>query len=127
MSDPAVNAAAPNGEPAHDAGPRNPECGKDALNRLVERTRHTIGGVRFTVEKCPDASTSRSMKGAAVMGGALTATGFLLRRSHFFLLAAGIGGAIAGALGSRYHVSFDWDPDRAFGGERGSDRDGEYR
>jgi hypothetical protein len=119
MSDPAVNAT-PDGKPA---GQVHPECGKDALNRLVERTRHTIGGMRVTIKKCPDASTSRSMKGAAVLGGALTAGGFLLKRSRFFLIAAGIGGALAGALGSRYHFSFDWDPDRAFGGER----DGEYR
>ena len=116
MSDPAVNAAAPNGEPARNAN--NAECGKDALNRLVERTRHSIGGVRFTIEKCPDASTSRSMKGGAILGGALTGAGFLLRRSRFFLIAAGVGGALLGALGSRYHVSFDWDPDRAFGGEK---------
>ncbi len=116
MSDPAVNAAAPNGEPA-----RNAECGKDALNRLVERTRHSIGGVRFTIEKCPDASTSRSMKGGAVLGGALTGASFLLRRSRFFLIAAGVGGALLGALGSRYHLSFDWDPDRAFGGEKNGD------
>jgi hypothetical protein len=118
MSDAASNPAAPNGEPA-----RNAECGKEALNRLVDRTRHTIGGVRFTIEKCPDASTSRSMKGGAILGGALTGASFLMKRSRFFLIAAGVGGALLGALGSRYHISFDWDPDRAFGGEK----NGEYR
>ncbi len=116
------NAAAAAG--AGDAPrPQNAECGKDALNRLVDRTRHTISGARLSIEKCPDATMSRAAKGAAVMGGVVTAGSFLLRRSHFFMIAAGIGGALLGALGSRYHVSFDWDPDRAFGGERG----GEYR
>jgi hypothetical protein len=49
----------------------------------------------------------------------VTVGGFLAKRSKVFLIAAGIGGALLGALSSRYHVSFDWDPDRAFGGERG--------
>lgn len=119
MSDSAENAATPSGEPPRAA---NPECGKDALNRLVERTRHSIGGARLTVEKCPDASTTRSLKGAAILGGVVTAGSFLAKRSRFFMIAAGVGGALLGALGSRYHLSFDWDPDRAFGGERG-----EYR
>ncbi|HZU96108.1 MAG TPA: hypothetical protein VFF73_05320 [Planctomycetota bacterium] len=112
MSDATSNAAGDAAQPA------DPECGKDALNRLVERTRHTISGARFTIEKCPDATASRAVKGAAVLGSVLTGGSFLLRRSRFFMIAAGVGGALLGALGSRYHVSFDWDPDRAFGGDR---------
>jgi hypothetical protein len=101
-----------------DAGaPRN-ECGRDALNRLVDRTRHAVSGARLSVEKCPDATMGRAAKGAAVLGGALAAGGYLARRSPVFALAFGIGGALLGALGSRYHVSFDWDPDRAFGGNK---------
>jgi len=120
MSD-SVNPAAA----AADAPrPANPECGKSALNEFVARTRHSISGARLTVERCPDASMARSAKGAAVLGGALTAGSFLLKRSKFFMIAAGIGGALFGALGARYHVSFDWDPDRAFGGEKPQ---GEYR
>jgi hypothetical protein len=122
LSEVNTNAAAPSGgEPPRAA---NPECGKDALNRLVDRTRHTISGARLTIEKCPDASATRAVKGAAVMGSVLTGGSFLLKRSRFFMIAAGIGGAVLGAIGSRYHVSFDWDPDRAFGGDS---RRGELR
>ncbi|MEZ0230364.1 MAG: hypothetical protein ACAI25_17205 [Planctomycetota bacterium] len=113
-------AAAPNGETPKPTV----ECGKSALNEFVTRTRHSISGVRLTVERCPDASMARTAKGAAVLGGAITAGSFLLKRSKFFMIAAGVGGLVLGALGSRYHISFDWDPDRAFGGEKPQ---GEYR
>jgi hypothetical protein len=43
---------------------------------------------------------------------------FLLRRNPVIAIGAGLAGALAGALSSRYHIAFDWDPDRAFGGER---------
>jgi len=114
MSENTQDGAAPS-EPAR---PEPVECGKSALNEFVARTKHTISGARLTVERCPDASMARTVKGAAVTGGVLAAGSFLLRRSHFFLIAAGIGGAVLGALSARYHVAFDWDPDRAFGGEK---------
>lgn len=117
--DPAAAPAAPS-----PAGAASVECGKSALNEFVERTRHSISGARLTIEKCPDATAGRAMKGAAVLGTVLTAGSFLAKRSKFFMIAAGVGGALLGALGSRYHVSFDWDPDRAFGGEK---KPGEYR
>jgi hypothetical protein len=107
--------------PNASSGASSSHCGKDSLNRLVERTRHTISGARFTVEKCPDASRSRTIRGAALFGGAAGLAGFLLRRNPVFALVAGLGGAVAGAVGSRYHVAFDWDPDRAFGGERSNE------
>jgi hypothetical protein len=121
MSDNVNPAAAPNGEAPK---PETVECGKSALNEFVSRTRHSISGARLTVERCPDSSTMRTAKGAAVLGGAITAGSFLLKRSKFFMIAAGVGGALLGAIGSRYHISFDWDPDRAFGGEKPQ---GEYR
>lgn len=110
----------PAGEAANGEAPRpsTVECGKSALNEFVTRTRHSISGARLTVERCPDATTMRTVKGAAVLGGALTAASFLLKRSKVFMIAAGVGGALLGAIGSRYHLSFDWDPDRAFGGEK---------
>jgi hypothetical protein len=119
MSDAAStpNPNAAEGPHAGSARPPLSECGKESLNRLVERTRHTIGGVRLTVEKCPDANRTRAIRGAAMVGGAGALGTFLLRRNPVFSLLAGLGGAVAGALGSRYHVAFDWDPDRAFGGE----------
>jgi len=117
MTDAAANTGA--GDAATpNSGIHTYECGKEALNRLVDRTKHAISGARFSIERCPDASPARAAKGAAVMGGLVTAGSFLAKRSWFFLAAAGVGGALLGALSSRYHVSFDWDPDRAFGGQK---------
>jgi hypothetical protein len=115
MTDSVNPAAAPQGG---DIPKPTVECGKSALNEFVSRTRHSISGARLTIERCPDASMARTAKGAALLGGAIAAGSFLLKRSKFFMIAAGIGGLVVGAVGARYHVSFDWDPDRAFGGEK---------
>lgn len=117
MSD-AASIPDPNAAGPAPASPHTSECGKDSLNRLVERTRHTLSGFRLTVEKCPDASRSRALRGALCFGGAGAAIAFVVKRHPMAALCAGVVGGLAGALASRYHLAFDWDPDRAFGGER---------
>lgn len=95
--------------------PSTPECGKDSLERFVKRARHGCSGMRVGIDRCPDATLSRTATTAGVMGLAGAFAAFVLTRSPAVRLAVIAASALAGGLASRYHVSFDWDPDRAFG------------
>jgi hypothetical protein len=105
-----------------NTGPNNPnvDCGKDALGRFVERTSHTISGLRVSVDRCPDATLTRTATTSGVFALLGGGAAFLLTRSPHTRLVAAVASAALGCFASRYHVSADWDPDRSFaaGGKR---------
>ncbi len=74
-----------------------------------------VSGLRWEVERCPDA-TLRDAVTPAAAGGALGLVASLLVRApgplRLFGLAAG---AALGAFASQYHMNVDWDPDRLRG------------
>ncbi len=94
-------------------------CGEGAISDFVARTKKAVAGVKVSIEKCPDASQDRAISGAALAGIAGGLAGLILRRSLICGVFGGLLGTIAGGLASQYHVSVDWDPDKAFGSEHG--------
>ena len=113
-------------ESAGAAGaPQNPnnnphECGREALGRFVERSAHSVSGLRVGIDRCPDATITRSLTLGGIVGLGAGVVTFFLTRNPATRIAAVVGGAVVGCLASRYHVSADWDPDRSFaaGGRR---------
>jgi len=83
-----------------------------ALQSESHRWSGRISGLRWDVERCPDARWKDAVEPGVVGGlGGLLLGGLSRATPHGRLLVAALGAA-AGVFASRYHVNLDWDPDR---------------
>ena len=83
--------------------------------RYAGRASGRVSGLRWEVERCPDATLRDALTPAAA-GGALGLVASLLVRAPGSLrLVGAAAGAALGAFASQYHMNLDWDPDRLRG------------
>jgi hypothetical protein len=87
-----------------------PEVAAGCSELAGKRVRHGIA-----IQRCPNATSSRTLRASAIAGVAGGIAGWLLTRHPAVRLGIALGAAAAGALASRYHVTADWDPDLACG------------